>query len=402
MGIKPVKVSQLNSYIKRILQTDPILGNVSVIGEISNLKFHSSGHVYFSLKDEKSKINCFLAAQNFAALDCQLREGMEITADGYIYLYERGGSYSLNIRHIEGAGQGDLAIAFEKLKKKLEEEGLFDQAHKKELPFFPEKVAVVTSATGAAVRDIVKIIKGKNDCVDILIYPVLVQGPGAPAEISAAIDDLSMNYTDIDVVITGRGGGSMEELMAFNDEGVARSIYNCRIPIISAVGHETDFTIADFVADLRAETPTAAANKAVPDTDALREYIGSLKWDMKRELRMVTEDRRRHLEMLAPQSFGRDLQSRIALEHMNLGNIISDMENHIKGMVSSLQHRIRLMGEVLDSANPKAILEKGYCVITDEDGSIIKDTSSLRENQLINIEAARGYAQASVTKIGKE
>ena len=190
--------------------------------------------------------------------------------------------------------------------------------------------------------------------------------------------------------------------MAFNDEGVARSIYNCRIPIISAVGHETDFTIADFVADLRAETPTAAANKAVPDTDALREYIGSLKWDMKRELRMVTENRRRHLEMLAPQSFGRDLQSRIALEHMNLGNIISDMENHIKGMVSSLQHRIRLMGEVLDSANPKAILEKGYCVITDEDGSIIKDTSSLRENQLINIEAARGYAQASVTKIGKE
>lgn len=402
MGIKPVRVSQLNSYIKRILQTDPILGNVSVIGEISNLKFHSSGHVYFSLKDENSRINCFLAAGNAAAVECELREGMEAVADGYIYLYERGGSYSLNIRHIEAAGQGELAVAFERLKRKLEAEGLFDPAHKKRLPSFPEKVAVVTSATGAAVRDIVKIIKGKNDCVDILIYPVLVQGPNAPAEISAAIDDLSDNYSDVDVIITGRGGGSMEELWAFNDEEVARSIYNCRIPIISAVGHETDFTIADFVADLRAETPTAAADKAVPDTDALREYTESLFYDMKRELRAVTEDRRKRLELLNPQSFGRDLQSRIALEQMTAGNIISDMENYIKEMTSELRHRLELMKETLDSADPGAILQRGYCMVTDEGGRIINDTSELEKGQLINIEAARGCAQASVTKIGKE
>ena len=169
MGMKPVKVSQLNSYIKRILQTDPLLGNISVTGEISNLKFHGSGHVYFSLKDEKSKINCFLSAGNLASLECPPAEGNEVIAEGYIYLYERGGSYSLNVKNMENAGQGDLAATFERLKKKLESEGLFDKSKKKTIPVFPKKIAVVTSATGAAVRDIVKIIKGKNDCVDIVI-----------------------------------------------------------------------------------------------------------------------------------------------------------------------------------------------------------------------------------------
>lgn len=402
MAIKPVKVSQLNSYIKRILQTDPILGNVSVVGEISNLKFHGSGHVYFSLKDENSKINCFLAAGNLAAIRCDLREGLEVVADGYIYLYERGGSYSLNIRNMEAAGQGDLAAAFEKLKAKLEKEGLFDSRHKKPLPFFPEKIAVVTSATGAAVRDITKIIRSKNDCVDILIYPVLVQGPKAPAEIEAAIYDINENHRDVDVIITGRGGGSMEELWAFNDEGVARSIFASEIPVISAVGHETDFTIADFVADLRAETPTAAADKAVPDTGQLREYIGSVAWEMKRNLRNVTEDRRKHLEMLNPQSFGRDIQSRIALDQMTVDNIIHDMGNHMKTRISSLSHRLTLMEETLRSADPRAILSRGYCVVTDDEGNIVKDAAALREDQMIRIEASTGYARARVTETGKE
>lgn len=402
MAIKPVKVSQLNSYIKRILQTDPILGNVSVVGEISNLKFHGSGHVYFSLKDENSKINCFLAAGNLAAIRCDLREGLEVVADGYIYLYERGGSYSLNIRNMEAAGQGDLAAAFEKLKAKLEKEGLFDSRHKKPLPFFPEKIAVVTSATGAAVRDITKIIRSKNDCVDILIYPVLVQGPKAPAEIEAAIYDINENHRDVDVIITGRGGGSMEELWAFNDEGVARSIFASEIPVISAVGHETDFTIADFVADLRAETPTAAADKGVPDTGQLREYIGSLAWEMKRNLRNVTEDRRKHLEMLNPQSFGRDIQSRIALDQMTVDNIIHDMGNYMKTRISSLSHRLTLMEETLRSADPRAILSRGYCVVTDDEGNIVKDAGSLREDQMIRIEASTGYARARVTETGKE
>lgn len=397
MGIKPVKVSQLNSYIKRILQTDPLLGNVSVTGEISNLKFHGSGHVYFSLKDEKSRINCFLSADNLARLECLPEEGNEVIAEGYIYLYERGGSYSLNVRNMENAGQGDLAAAFEKLKKKLEGEGLFDSSHKKELPFFPEKIAVVTSATGAAVRDIVKIIKEKNDFVDILIYPVLVQGPDAAGEISAAIDDINENHRDVDVIITGRGGGSMEELWAFNEEMVARSIYRSHIPVISAVGHETDFTIADFVADMRAETPTAAADKAVPDTHALREYIASVGNEMKRNLKMVTDSKYRHLRLLNPEIFARDIRARIALEQMNADNIMSDMANHMKAMLVKLRHRIDIAGEAIESADPKAILKRGYSVVTDEDGRVITDAGSLKKDQLINIEAADGRAQARIT-----
>ena len=232
MAIKPVSVSQLNGYIKRILQTDPLLGNVSVTGEISNLKFHGSGHVYFSMKDAASKLSCFLPAQRASSLRYELSEGMEITASGYIYLYERGGSYSLNIKDIEVAGIGNLSIAFEKLKEKLDKEGIFDPALKKPIPFFPEKIAVITSETGAAIRDILKIIKTKNNYVDILIYPVLVQGPEAAGQIAEAIYDVNRRRPETDTIITGRGGGAMEELWAFNEEIVARSIYESKIPVI--------------------------------------------------------------------------------------------------------------------------------------------------------------------------
>jgi len=399
MGLKPVKVSQLNSYIKRILQTDPILGNISVTGEISNLKFHSSGHVYFSLKDESSRLNCFLSAGNLRNIDCELQEGAEVIADGFISVYERGGSYSLNVRSLQYSGQGDLAAAFERLKSKLEREGIFDADRKKEIPFFPRKVAVVTSPTGAAVRDIVKIITSKNDCVDILIYPVLVQGPNAAAEISSAIDDLSANYRDIDVIITGRGGGSMEELWSFNEEIVARSMYECSIPVISAVGHETDFTIADFAADLRAETPTAAADKAVPDTHELREYTESLKRDMLRGLHFISDDRKRRLELLDPQSFARDIRSRIALEEMNTENMISNMQSILSSRLDKERHRTELLRESLEAANPKAILAKGYSVVTDENGSVIGDISKMKINQTVRIETSGGRAAARITDI---
>ncbi|MDD4122248.1 MAG: exodeoxyribonuclease VII large subunit, partial [Eubacteriales bacterium] len=280
MAIKPVRVSQLNSYIKRVLQSDPLLGNVSVVGEISNLKYHGSGHIYFTLKDETSKISCFLPADAIKNIRYELSDGMEIIAVGYIYLYERGGSYSLNVRDITIEGFGNLSAAFDKLKEKLAKEGLFDEKYKKPITLFPRKVAVITSETGAAVRDIVKIIKNRNNIVDVLIYPCLVQGPGAAAEISDAINSVNQLFPEVDTIIVGRGGGSMEELWAFNEEIVARSIFVSKIPVISAVGHETDFTISDFVADKRAETPTAAAQIAVPDIKALKEYIENEKDDL--------------------------------------------------------------------------------------------------------------------------
>lgn len=402
MGLNPVKVSQLNSYIKRILQTDPILGNVSVIGEISNLKYHGSGHIYFSLKDETSKINCFLAADTAGKLSVNLEEGMEITATGYIYLYERGGSYSLNIRSIEVSGQGDLAIAFMKLKEKLEKEGLFDKKYKKELPVFPHKVAVVTSATGAAVRDITKIIKNKNNYVDILIYPVLVQGPGAAPDISAAIDDININHKDVDVIITGRGGGSMEELWAFNEEIVARSIFNSIIPVISAVGHETDFTIADFVADLRAETPTAAAERAVPDTGILRENIEYLKDELTRNIKVIAESKKTRLELLNPETFGRDIQSRVIMDQMKIDNLIDGMKDNIQSMLSDFTHRIKLAAEVLEAGNPDNILARGYSVVYDKDGKVVRDVSTLHTGDIISVKASRGTADAEIKSIREE
>ncbi len=398
MAMKPVSVSQLNNYIKRILQTDPLLGNVSVTGEISNLKFHNSGHVYFSLKDDSSRINCFIASDNLMTLDCMPEEGMEVIIGGYIYLYMRGGSYSLNVRTMEESGRGQLAAAFEKLKRKLEAEGLFDKSKKKEIPAFPEKIALVTSPTGAAVRDMTKIITGKNDFVDILIYPVLVQGPSAAGEIAAAIDDLNENHPDVDVMIVGRGGGSMEELWAFNEEKVARSIFASRIPVISAVGHEIDFTIADFVADMRAETPTAAAERAAPDTDALREHIASLEQEMKRRLTAIAEEKRRRLESLDPEVFGRNLRSRIAFDRLNADNIISDAEGRLRAKVTALRHKTQLMGEMVEASSPKGIMSRGYSIVTDEKGNVVKDADALADHQLINIEAAKGRASARVER----
>lgn len=398
MAMKPISVSQLNNYIKRTLQTDPLLGNVSVTGEISNLKFHDSGHVYFSLKDESSRINCFIASDNLMTLGCMPSEGMEVVIGGYIYLYMRGGSYSLNVRTMEESGQGELAAAFEKLKRKLEAEGLFDKERKREIPLFPGKIALVTSPTGAAVRDMIKIITGKNDFVDILICPVLVQGPNAAGEIAAAIDDLNKNHPDVDVIIAGRGGGSMEELWAFNEEIVARSIYASHIPVISAVGHEIDFTISDFVADMRAETPTAAAERAAPDTGGIRGQLETMEQEMKHRLTAIAREKRRLLEALDPEVFGRNLKSRIAFDRLNADNIMSDAESRMRSMLTTLRHRTQLAGEAVESSSPKAIMDRGYSIVTDEDGKVVKNADALADRQLINIEAAKGRATARVER----
>lgn len=402
MGLKPVKVSQLNSYIKRILQTDPILGNVSVSGEVSNLKFHGSGHVYFSLKDEKSRINCFLPSDRAVQITCALQEGMEVIASGYIYLYERGGSYSLNVTDLETAGQGELAAAFEKLKQKLSAEGLFDPMHKKPIPAFPHKVAVVTSETGAAVRDILKIIQKKNNYVDVLVYPVLVQGPGAPAQIAAAIRDLNDNYPDVDTIITGRGGGSMEELWAFNEEIVARSIYESKIPVISAVGHETDFTIADFAADLRAETPTAAAETAVPDTRVLTETLTAYRDDLKRSLEHLLESRKRRLALCSMENFERDIRGRIAMEQMRADHMMEQMKQQLQAKAASFRSRLELLRETVEAADPERILQKGYTILTDENGRVIRDVAGLQKDQKVSLEGAGGFAEAMILSTGKK
>ena len=399
MAIKPVRVSQLNGYIKRILQTDPLLGNISVTGEVSNLKFHGSGHVYFSLKDESSRLSCFLPAERAESLRYELSEGMEITASGYIYLYERGGSYSLNIRDIEVAGIGNLSIAFEKLKAKLEAEGIFDPAHKKPLPFFPEKIAVITSETGAAVRDILKIIKTKNNYVDILIYPVLVQGPAAAGQIAEAITDVNRKWPETDLIITGRGGGAMEELWAFNEEIVARSIYQSKIPVISAVGHETDFTIADFAADRRAETPTAAAHMAVPDIQELKALTHEFEKQLQEALTACIRGKEAALERLNLEAFKRDLESRIVVEQMRLDTIRTENLHQITALLNSYEKEITTRKAALDSHDPRAIMDRGYSAVLDSSGRLIGSLNQLDPGQSLTIVMKDGQADCTVTEI---
>lgn len=273
MALRPVTVSQLNEYISRVLSTDPLLGNISVTGEISNLKFHGSGHVYFSLIDGNSKVNCFLPSSYAENLSYAPGDGLEVTVQGYINVYKKGGTYTLFVKNIEVSGEGNLSMAFDILKKKLDKEGIFDKEHKKPIPKFPKKLGVVTSETGAAVRDIIKIIKSRTRLTDVTVFPVLVQGQKAAADIAGTLDMINEKFPDTDVLIVGRGGGSSEDLWAFNEEILARAVYRSEIPIISAVGHEIDITICDFAADMRAETPTAAAEMAVPDDGKLREDI---------------------------------------------------------------------------------------------------------------------------------
>lgn len=396
MGLKPVSVSQLNSYIKRILQTDPILGNVSVTGELSNVKYHSTGHVYFSLKDEKSTIRCFLPSGNADNIAFRLEDGLEVNVYGYLYLYEKGGYYSINVKDIEESGEGRLMAEFRALKRKLEGEGLFDQEHKKPLPSFPSQIAVVTSATGAAVRDIIKIIKNKNDYVNVLIYPVTVQGPSAAGEIAEAIDDINRRFTDIDVIITGRGGGSIEELWAFNEEKVARSIYKSSIPVISAVGHETDFTIADFVADRRAETPTAAADMAVPDTTELRDYINNLDKELSRSIRIRIQQAENSLNLMNPELFMRQLKSRTVMAQMKCDGIYQQLNSQVDNKLTDFTKRVELAGQVINSSNPDLILARGYAIVRNSQGKIVKNASEVSIGDTIDISLAEGIARATV------
>ncbi|MEI8215592.1 MAG: exodeoxyribonuclease VII large subunit [Eubacteriales bacterium] len=399
--MKPIEISQVNSYIKRILQTDPMLSNIAVVGEISNLKFHSSGNIYFSLKDEKCKLNCFLGSENFKNLNFQLEEGMKVIASGSIFVYEVLGNYSLNVKFLELAGIGNLAVEFEKLKKKLEKEGLFNHKFKKELPKFPKTIGVVTSSTGAAVHDIVKSIKSVNSYVDIIIFPVPVNNAAASFEISAMIDFINTSYSNVEIIIVGRGGGSMEELWAFNEERVARSIFNSKIPVISAVGHETDFTICDFVADIRAATPTAAALLAIPDTfqmavqlDEYAERLG------KKMLNII----RFYQLKLSGKSFESQKRALILKIHyfeeklLQKKLILFDLVRQYFNKLDNLIENNRLL---LESISPESMFKKGYSIVLDEKGKLVGSDSTVHLRENISIVQALRVLKCEIIEIGE-
>jgi len=395
---KLLSISQITGQIKMSLEQG--FSSVWVKGEISNLTKHGSGHWYFSLKDSDAQLGAVMFRGQNQRVRFDPTHGMEISAHGRISVYPPQGRYQLIIDQLLPAGQGDLHLAFEALKEKLSDEGLFDPELKKELPQFPAKIGIVTSATGAAIQDMLNILRRRFALTDLLLVPVKVQGEGASNEISEAIDLLNTR-TDIDVMIVGRGGGSLEDLWAFNEENVARAISRSTIPVVSAVGHETDITISDHVADLRAPTPSAAAELVVPDGHEIRDQLMNLSQRLRRDMLIRVqkyEDRLTALNksyaLRRPQLLIDELMQRIDhLQDMSLRST-TDRIQHLNQSLENFNYRV-------EALNPLAILNRGYSVVSDGDGKVIKSAQEVRTDDEISIRLSEGEIEAGVRKIKK-
>ena len=396
MKLRALEISEANSYIKRILSNDPILYNLKVKGEISNFKAHSSGNVYLSLKDENSKLNCVIFKSNYNK-SLELEDGMKIIANGYISVYERDGAYQLYINSIEIEGMGNLYIEFNKLKDKLSKEGLFDSKYKKNIPKIPNEIGVVTSETGAVIRDIINVIKRRYPKVKIKLYPVSVQGSRSADDICSAVKFFNEIY-NVDTIIVARGGGSIEELWSFNEEKVARSIFNSKIPIISAVGHETDFTICDFVADMRAPTPSAAAEIATPSLEELTFKLDNIKKRMIKSLtNQVNMDEYKLSSIFEKINNYLDsyiIKDKIIQLDKIYDKIIFETENNINLKTENLKN----IGTILHNLSPLATMERGYSIVQRK-GSVINSIKDLKLKEDIDLILKDGNIECSVNKI---
>lgn len=393
--MKPLKVSDINRYIKRILSTDPILSNLSVEGEVSNYKRHISGNIYFSLKDKTSKLKCVMFSSDALDFDLDINDGDNVIVKGNLSVYERDGTYQLYVKSIEKQGLGELHIAFEKLKKSMEKKGIFDDKYKKALPYLPKKIGVVTSATGAAVQDIINVTRRRFPLIDMLIYPVLVQGVLSAQSICYALEYLE-NREDVDLIIVARGGGSIEELWSFNEEKVVQTVFNMNTPVISAVGHETDFTLIDFVADLRAPTPSAAGELAVPQyyeiSYKLDDIFDSMKNSMDNKLekqQIVIENAYNVLKLNNPVNKVNNYNEQLKWQYEKL-------QSGILKTVESRYKKLDLESVRLESFSPLATLKRGYSVIQDENNSCIGSINELRKDQVIRVVMKDGNASAKI------
>lgn len=390
-----LSVSQINFYIKSIIENDGSLQFVLVTGEISNLTVHQrSGHIYLSLKDSNSVISAVMFAGNARRLRFRLENGMKVICRGRISVYEPSGRYQLYIEDMQPNGVGALTLAFEQLKKSLAQKGLFDNAHKKPLPKFPKTIGVITSPTGAAVQDITNIIRRRFPSADIVLAPVLVQGESAPEQLVRAVNKFSASKI-ADVVIIGRGGGSAEDLWAFNDEQLAYAVYNCETPIISGVGHETDFTVCDFVADVRASTPSAAAELAVPDRQELmsyyfkqKQYISAMLDRKIKTAQLRLENQQRRMSASSPKLKAEQLEKQLSAKSEKLTRFmniyISDKENKL----------IAAKGK-LDGLNPFNVLNRGYA-IAEKDEKIITSSKQLKDGDDFTVILSDGKINAKV------
>lgn len=390
-------VSELNGFIKNLFDTNRLLSSVSVRGEISNFKLHSSGHLYFSLKDGDGQIRAVMFRGNALRLKFAPENGMKVTVHGSVSVYTRDGSYQLYASTIEPDGIGALYMAYEQLRAKLEAEGLFDPRHKKVIPKFPSSIGVVTSPTGAAVRDIINVIKRRYPLATIYLYPALVQGEGAEASLIKALDYLDRSNL-VDTVIIGRGGGSIEDLWAFNSERLARRIFECNVPVISAVGHETDFTICDFVADLRAPTPSAAAELAVPDTRELLLWLSGFKDRCDRALIRLVEERRDRLSSLTSRRIFTEPKALVDVHRGALQLTVKDIENYYLTNLRRLRADFAENTARIEALSPLAVLGRGYSVAT-KSGLAIKNIKNLCVGDEVDVRVSDGSFTAEVTKI---
>ncbi|MHB8131288.1 MAG: exodeoxyribonuclease VII large subunit [Mobilitalea sp.] len=387
-------VTEINQYIKNLFIKDGILSRIYIKGEVSNCKYHTSGHIYFTLKDALGQLACVMFAGQRKGLTFHLEEGQSVIALGSVNVYERDGKYQLYANEIVLDGQGVLYERFEKLKKNLEEEGLFDRAHKKPIPSFPKKVGIVTASTGAAIQDIINIAKRRNPYLQLILYPALVQGVGSAESVVKGI--AALDRLGLDTIIIGRGGGSIEDLWAFNEEIVARAIYRCKTPIISAVGHETDVTIADFVSDLRAPTPSAAAELAVNDYLAFQGVIRDYRRKLSREMQQNITFQQNRVKELRLRLFYASPTYQIKQKRQYLMDAEQKLQQRMNMRLREKRHRLELYIAKMEGLSPLSKLSKGYALVVGEDNKPVQSIQKVAKNEILTISLLDGDIKTRV------
>lgn len=384
MKLKTLSVGEVNNYVKKLVENDFILKNLNVKGEISNLKFHSSGHIYFSLKDENSKVNCIMFKNNAVNLDFRLEEGMKVEIKARLGVYHKEGTYQLYCENIKKAGIGELFEEFHKLKKELSEEGIFDEKYKRALPKFPKRIGIITARTGAAVRDIINVIQRRNKSLDIILYPANVQGENAVDSIIEGIRYFN-NEKSVDVIILGRGGGSVEELWAFNNRDLAYEIFNSRIPTVSAVGHEVDFTISDFVSDMRAPTPSAAGELVSPSLQEMINDLLNKKEFLHRAIDRKFLNAKRDVDLLHKGLKGNNPKHIIEKRIKEVNSLEEKLNFLGKRKIDKAKDELIALNSILQTLNPLNTLGRGYSVIMDKEDKVINEVSELKKNDMVKV-----------------
>ena len=398
MYIKTLTVSALNNYIKKVLDNDFILNNTYIKGEISNFKLHTSGHAYFSIKDDISRLSCVMFKTYTCKLNFLPEDGMKVVIKGKVSVYQKDGTYQLYCEEIKPEGMGDLYLAFQKLKEKLEKQGLFEAKHKKALPKYPKRIGVITSPTGAAIRDIINVIKRRNNNVDVLIYPALVQGINSSEDIIKGIEVLNA-IKDIDIIILARGGGSIEELWSFNDEKLAYAVFNSKKPIITGVGHEIDFTIVDFVGDLRAPTPSSAAELAVPSLADLKKVVTNTKVFIEAFVNSFLIERFNRVKLLTRTLELKSPENYIIHQYSHIDSLKKLLDNKAYARVTVEKDKLSKYIALLNAHNPLNVLNKGYSIITDKKDKVINSIEVIKKQDGVKIRLKDGIISVSLKEI---